>query len=128
MHKLLSQEEIDALFSARPYGGARLGAKPPGKPAPRTRREPSRKRNIEMILRLELPFSIRFHDSKMPLKEVLNLGAGSIIQLSKSIHDPVTIFVNHRPIATGELVTVNGSHAVRILEVESAVQRMRSLK
>jgi flagellar motor switch protein FliN/FliY len=84
--------------------------------------------DIEWILETELPLSISFHNSKMQLEELLKLGAGSVIKLNDSIHDPVTIVVNHKPVARGEFVMVNGKYGVRILEVESAADRIRSLR
>ncbi len=127
MNKVLSQEEIDALFSAMSRAGMRLGAKPRTKAAACKRPATAGKRNIDIILRQELPLSICFRNSRMPLEEALKLGIGSFIQLNKSIHDPVTVCVNHRPIAKGEFVTVSGNHGVRIIEVESATKRVRSL-
>jgi flagellar motor switch protein FliN/FliY len=47
--------------------------------------------------------------------------------LDKSVNDPVTIIVNHKPIAKGEVVMIDGNYGVRILEVESAADRIRSL-
>jgi flagellar motor switch protein FliN len=43
------------------------------------------------------------------------------------VNDPVTIIVNHKPIAKGEVVMVEGNYGVRILEVESKADRIRSL-
>jgi flagellar motor switch protein FliN len=83
--------------------------------------------NIEMLLDVELPISVSFGHSEMALKDVLKLGAGSVIELDKSVNDPVTIIVNHKPIAKGEVVMVEGNYGVRILEVESKAERIRSL-
>jgi flagellar motor switch protein FliN len=83
--------------------------------------------NIEMLLDVELPVSVSFGNSEMPLKDVLKLGTGSVIELDKSVNDPVTIIVNHKPIARGEVVMVDGNYGVRILEVESKADRIRSL-
>jgi flagellar motor switch protein FliN len=83
--------------------------------------------NIDMLLDVELPISISFGHSEMQLKDVLKLGAGSVIELDKSVNDPVTIIVNHKPIAKGEVVMVEGNYGVRILEVESKEARMLSL-
>jgi flagellar motor switch protein FliN/FliY len=83
--------------------------------------------NIDMLLDVELPISISFGHSEMQLKDVLKLGAGSVIELDKSVNDPVTIIVNHKPIAKGEVVMVDGNYGVRILEVESKAERIRSL-
>jgi flagellar motor switch protein FliN len=83
--------------------------------------------NIDLILDVELPISVLFGHSEMALKDVLKLGAGSVIELDKSVNDPVTIVVNHKPIAKGEVVMVDGNYGVRILEVESTAERIRSL-
>jgi flagellar motor switch protein FliN len=83
--------------------------------------------NIELLLDVELPVSISFGNTEMALKDVLKLGPGSVIELDKSVNDPVTIIVNHKPIAKGEVVMVEGNYGVRILEVESTAERIRSL-
>ena len=83
--------------------------------------------NIDMLLDVELPVSISFGNSEMQLKDVLKLGAGSVIELDKSVNDPVTVIVNHKPIAKGEVVMVDGNYGVRILEVDSTADRIRSL-
>jgi flagellar motor switch protein FliN len=83
--------------------------------------------NIELLLDVELPISVSFGNTEMPLKDVLKLGAGSVIELDKSVNDPVSIIVNHKPIAKGEVVMVDGNYGVRVLEVESTADRIRSL-
>jgi len=83
--------------------------------------------NIDLLLDVELPVSVSFGSSEMQLKDVLKLGAGSVIELDKSVNDPVTIIVNRKPIAKGEVVMVDGNYGVRILEVESTAERISSL-
>jgi flagellar motor switch protein FliN/FliY len=63
----------------------------------------------------------------MQLRDVLKLGVGSVIELDKGVNDPVAIIVNDKPIATGEVVMVDGNYGVKILCVESTVDRIRSL-
>jgi flagellar motor switch protein FliN/FliY len=83
--------------------------------------------NMDMLLDVELPVSVSFGYSEMPLKDILKLGTGSVIELDKSVNDPVTIIVNHKPIAKGEVVMVDGNYGVRVLEVQSTADRIRSL-
>jgi flagellar motor switch protein FliN/FliY len=83
--------------------------------------------NIELLLDVELPISVSFGNSEMQWRDVLKLGAGSVIELDKSVNDPVLIIVNQKPIAKGEVVMVDGNYGVRILEVESTADRIRSL-
>src|ERR1039457_6937364 len=66
--------------------------------------------NMDLLLDVELPVSISFGYSEMALKDILKLGTGSVIELDKSVNDPVTIIVNHKPIAKGEVVMVDGNY------------------
>jgi flagellar motor switch protein FliN len=83
--------------------------------------------NIDLLLDVELPIAVSFGEAEMPLKDILKLGVGSVIELDKSLNDPVTVIVNQKPIARGEVVMVDGNYGVRILEVESTAERIRSL-
>jgi flagellar motor switch protein FliN/FliY len=85
------------------------------------------KGNLDLLLDVELPIRVCFGESELQLKDVLRLGVGSVIELNRSINDPVTVIVNEKPIARGEVVMVDGSYGVRILEVESTAERIRSL-
>ena len=127
MNRVLSKEEIEALFSAMSSEGITLCGSPDKRAPAYEGQGTAGNWNIEMLLNMELPLSICFRNSKMQLEEVLKLAAGSVIELNGSIHDPVTIVVNNKPIAKGEIVTIDGNHGVRILEVESTANRIRSL-
>lgn len=83
--------------------------------------------NIDLLLDVELPVRVSFGQTEMQLRDVFKLGAGSVIELNKSVNDPVTVIVNNKPIAKGEVVMVDGNYGVRILEVESTADRIRSL-
>jgi flagellar motor switch protein FliN/FliY len=83
--------------------------------------------NINLLLDVELPVRVSFGQTEMQLRDVFKLGAGSVIELDKSVNDPVTVIVNNKPIAKGEVVMVDGNYGVRILEVESTADRIRSL-
>jgi flagellar motor switch protein FliN len=83
--------------------------------------------NMDLLLDVELPVSVSFGYSEMTLKDILKLGTGSVIELDKSVNDPVTIIVNQKPIAKGEVVMVDGNYGVRVLEVQSTAERIRSL-
>lgn len=83
--------------------------------------------NMDLILDVELGVIVSFGETRMPLRDVLKLGVGSVIELDKGVNDPVTVIVNDKPIATGEVVMVDGNYGVKILEVESTADRIRSL-
>jgi len=83
--------------------------------------------NIDLLLDIELPIRVSLGETEMQLRDVIKLGPGSIIELDKSVNDPVILFVNRKPIAKGEVVMVQGNYGIRILEVESTADRIRSL-
>jgi len=83
--------------------------------------------NVGLILDLELPIVIRLGKTEMTLQEIVRLGPGSIIELNKSVEEPVELLVNNKTIATGEIVVVEGNFAFRVSEVQSKSARIQSL-
>jgi flagellar motor switch protein FliN/FliY len=85
-------------------------------------------RNIGLLLDIELPIIIRLGSTEMQLKDVMRLGPGAIIELNKSVDEPVELLVNEVTIARGEVVVVDGNFAFRVTEVESRAERVKSLQ
>jgi flagellar motor switch protein FliN/FliY len=83
--------------------------------------------NLDVILDIDLPLSVRFGETEMTLDALTRLGPGSVIDLGRSPDDPVDVLVNGRMVAKGEVVVVAGSYGVRIIEVVSAADRLRTL-
>lgn len=84
-------------------------------------------RNLDVILDIDLPLSVRFGFTEMTLDALTRLGPGSVIDLGRSPDDPVEVLVNGRLVARAEVVVVGGNYGVRILEVVSTADRVRSL-
>jgi flagellar motor switch protein FliN/FliY len=82
--------------------------------------------NLDVILDIDLPLSVRFGQTEMTVEALTRLGPGSLIDLERSPEDPVEVLVNGRLVARAEVVVVGGSYGVRILEVVSAADRVRS--
>lgn len=82
---------------------------------------------MELLLDVELPVSISFGRTELALKDVLKLTTGSIVELNRSVNEPVDILVNHSLIARGEVVVVDGNYGVRIQRIISRQERLRSL-
>jgi len=82
---------------------------------------------IDLLLDVELPVSVSFGRTQLPLKEVLKLTSGSIVELNRPVADPVEVIVNNCVIARGEVVVVEGNYGVRITEIISRAQRLRTL-
>ena len=77
---------------------------------------------------MELPLSVSFGSLEMPLEDVFKLETGSVVELDASVNDPVTVIVNHTPIARGEMLVIGDNYGIRILEIENTADRIRSLK
>jgi flagellar motor switch protein FliN len=83
--------------------------------------------NIELLMDVELPITIRIGTTEMRLIDIMRLGLGSIIELEKLVDDPVEVLVNDRLVAKGEVVVCDSNFAVRVTEVQSKADRIRSL-
>jgi len=74
---------------------------------------------LNVLLDIELPVTLRFGRTQMSLREVVELGAGSVIDFGQGAIGPVEVMVNGRVVARGEAVMVQGNYGVRISEIES---------
>ena len=85
-------------------------------------------KNIDLILDVPLDISVVLGRTKKSIKDILNLGTGSLIELDKLAEEPVEILVNGKKIAFGEVVVVDENFGVRITSIVSNAERIRSLK
>lgn len=83
--------------------------------------------NLDLILDFEVPISVRFGKREMTLGDILKLGNGALIELDKSADEPVELLVNQSLLAKGEVVVADGHYAIRITQVDSPADRIRSL-
>jgi len=67
---------------------------------------------IDLLLDVELPVSVSFGRAQLALKDVIKLTTGSIIELNRSVSEPVEVIVNNCLIARGEVVVVEGNFGV----------------
>lgn len=118
----------DGQAASRPAPGASNGAAPAA-PA-RSAAQPGHSGasdNLEVILDIELPLTVRFGKTEMSLLALTQVGPGSVIDLDRSPDEPVEILINEKVIARGEVVVVAGNYGVRVTEVTSAADRIRTL-
>lgn len=85
-------------------------------------------RTMELLLDVDLPVSISFGKTQLALKDVLKLTTGSIVELNRGVNDQVEVLVNQCLIARGEVVVVEGNYAVRIQQIASHHDRLRSMR
>lgn len=84
-------------------------------------------RTMDLLMEVELPVGVSFGRAQMRLKDAIKLTTGSIVELNRSIAEPVEIVVNNCVIARGEVVVVEGNYGVRIRNIVSREERLRTL-
>ncbi|MEP6715346.1 MAG: flagellar motor switch protein FliN [Terriglobia bacterium] len=88
--------------------------------------EPSQSKTFDLLLDVALPVSVSFGRTTLEIREVLKLTTGSIVELNRLMSEPVEVIVNDCVIARGEVVVINGNYGVRITELASREDRMKS--
>jgi flagellar motor switch protein FliN/FliY len=75
--------------------------------------------NIDRLLDVEMNVTVRFGTAEVPLRDVVRFGVGSMIELNRSVDEPVELLVNNYPFARGEVVVVDGYYGVKVTEIGS---------
>jgi flagellar motor switch protein FliN/FliY len=88
---------------------------------------PVRSKTFNLLMTVELPVSVSFGHVQLPLKDVLKLTAGSIIELNRTVDELVEVIVNNCVVARGEVVVVEGNYGVRIHEIMTRQERLETL-
>lgn len=84
--------------------------------------------NMEFILDIPLEVTVELGRTKLLIHELLKLGQGSVIELSKLAGETLEILANQKLIARGEAVVVNEKFGVRLTEVVSPMERIERLR
>jgi len=84
-------------------------------------------RNIDFILDIPLEITVELGRTSMLINDLLQLGQGSVIELNKLAGEPLEILVNKKLIARGEVVVVNEKFGVRLTDIVSPIERVKSL-
>ena len=95
-------------------------AVPPALPADRA--------GLDLLLDVELEVTPRFGCRELPLGQVLDLGPGDVVQLDRTVNDPVDLVVGDKIVARGEVVLVNGNFGLRVTEVAMPRKRLESIR
>ncbi len=83
--------------------------------------------NLDFILDIPLTLTCELGRSKMLISELLQLGQGSVLELTKLAGEPMDVYVNQRLIARGEVVVVNEKFGVRLTDIVSPAERVNKL-
>jgi flagellar motor switch protein FliN/FliY len=102
------------------YSADAVGGNPPHDSEPAV--------NMEFLLDIPLEVTVELGRTKMLINDMLKLGQGSVIELSKLAGESLEILANQKPIARGEVVVVNEKYGVRLTEVISPMERIEGLR
>ena len=84
--------------------------------------------NLEFILDIPLDITVELGRTRMVINDLLKLGQGSVIELSKMAGETLDILANQKIIAKGEVVVVKDKYGVRLTEVISPMERVEGLQ
>jgi len=74
---------------------------------------------LDLLMDVELDLTLRFGQRNMTLREIMELDAGSIVELGRQVQEPADLLLEGRLIARGEVVVVDGNYGLRVLEIVS---------
>ena len=85
-------------------------------------------RGLDFILDIPLQISVELGRSRILINDLLQLGQGSVIELSKLAGEPMEVLVNQKLLARGEVVVVNEKFGIRLTDIISPLERIEQLK
>lgn len=83
--------------------------------------------DINMVLDIPVQLSVELGRTKVPIKHILQLGQGSVVELDALAGEPMDVLVNGYLIAQGEVVVVNDKFGIRLTDIVTPSERMRRL-
>ena len=83
---------------------------------------------MSLLFDIELEATLQFGSREMPLREILELGPGDVVELDRHVSEPVDLVVGDRIVARGEVVVASGNFALRITEVATPQLRLESIR
>lgn len=84
--------------------------------------------NLDFILDIPLKVSVELGRTQVVIKDLLQLGQGSVLELDKLAGEPLEVLVNGKLVARGEVVVVNEKFGIRLTDIISPIERIETLK
>ena len=96
--------------------------------APQMTDDDARDVNLEVILDVPVTLSMEVGRTRIPIRNLLQLNQGSVVELDRAAGEPLDVYVNGTLIAQGEVVVVNDRFGVRLTDVVSPAERIKRLR
>ncbi len=116
-----TERTSEASAGPGPSADAQTGGSGPQAPA-------AAAANMEFILDVPLEITVELGRTKLLVHELLKLGQGSVVELSKLAGETLEILANQKLVARGEAVVINDKYGVRLTEVVSPMERIERLR
>jgi len=104
------------------------GAPAAGAPAGGAAKPAGAVQSLDFILDIPLKVSVELGRTRLPIREILQLAQGSVVELAKFAGEPLEVLINDRLIARGEVVVVNEKFGIRLTDILSPVERIEQLR
>lgn len=83
---------------------------------------------LDVILDVPVTLSLEVGRTRLPIRSLLQLNQGSVVELERAAGEPLDVFVNGTLVAHGEVVVVNEKFGIRLVDVVSPAERIRKLR
>jgi flagellar motor switch protein FliN/FliY len=122
---LLEQKSTEAAGQDRGGGGILAGGDTPKPFSSMANSGEAPVNDINMVLDIPVQLSVELGRTKVPIKHILQLGQGSVVELDALAGEPMDVLVNGYLIAQGEVVVVNDKFGIRLTDVVTPSERLR---
>ena len=119
----MSEEEILAGMEADI-----ASQQPPVGQEPRGTLEQKGDVDLDVILKVPVTLTLEVGRTRLPIRSLLQLNQGSVVELERAAGEPLDVHVNGTLVAHGEVVLINEKFGIRLVDVISPAERIRTLK
>jgi len=119
-----SSQEFESLEESKDVGGNEVSS---GGGDVVCEKEKVDANKLDLILDIPLTMTVELGRSKMLINDLLQLGEGSVVELTKLVGEPLEVLINSKLVARGEVVVVNEKFGVRLTSIVTPIERVRSL-
>lgn len=89
---------------------------------------PEAAKNLELVMDIPIQLTVELGRTKMPIRNLLQLAQGSVVELNELAGEPLDVFVNGCLVAQGEVVVVNEKFGIRLTDIITPSERIKKLR
>ena len=89
---------------------------------------PEAARNLELVMDIPVQLTVELGRTRMPIRNLLQLAQGSVVELNELAGEPLDVFVNGCLVAQGEVVVVNEKFGIRLTDIITPSERLKKLR